>query len=608
MNPLPLLLVLPVAAGLALVLARPTRAAAPLGLAVAAATLALAVAAVVTRPVTTVPFAAGLRFSFGVDSLAAALVVTVAVVTSCVLLAAAGDPSLRSGRFVGVVLVFAGAMTATVTATTLPALLVGWEVMGATSWVLIAHHRRERTAGQGATTAFLTTRAADVGLYVAAGAALAGGVSGLTLGDLPRATGGWLALVAAGVVVAALGKSAQLPFSSWLSGAMVGPSPVSALLHSATMVAAGAYLLVRLGPLLTAVPWAGSLVAWVGGLTAVVLGVVAVSARDLKQLLAASTCAQVGTMVLGAGLGASTGAVTGLLVAHAAVKALLFLCAGAWLYALGTRSLPALRGAARRHPVVGVTFTVGALALAGVPPLSLWWTKDAVLATAPPGTGGVWLLGQLAAVLAAVYTTRALWFVWRPASWAVTRAPVPRSTAAALVVLAVPAAAVGAVAVAIGAVPLPGVLEMVGSAVVAVAAVSLTWAFRSRRRRPGQTWQGTVARAARTWWGLDAVLRLVVVRPVLALAALLDAADRHLDRGVHALAGGVVGAAGLADRRGEPVVRGAVAGLAGGVRRLGTLARRPQTGQVHQYYAQALTALGCLGALAVVLVVMRGLM
>ncbi|MFC7106648.1 proton-conducting transporter membrane subunit [Nonomuraea rubra] len=168
-------------------------------------------------------------------------------------------------------------------------------------------------------------------------------------------------------MLAALGKSAQLPFSFWLSRAMAGPSPVSALLHSATMVAAGAYLLLRLQPLLAATGWAATLVAWAGALTALLLGGVALAQRDLKQLLAASTCAQLGFMVMAAGLGAVAGGAAHL-VAHAAVKSLLFLGAGAWLFSLGTESLDELRGAARRHRLVGVTFAVGALALAGVPP------------------------------------------------------------------------------------------------------------------------------------------------------------------------------------------------------------------------------------------------
>lgn len=209
---------------------------------------------------------------------------------------AAGETQLRTARFVGLVLIFAAAMLVTVTATTLAVLLMGWEVMGAMSWALIGYHWREPGTVTAAHTAFLTTRAADLGLYLAAGAALAGGDRSLALAGLPAVAGPWLTVLTAGLVVAALGKSAQLPFSFWLSRAMEGPSPVSALLHSATMVAAGAYLLLRLVPLLDTAGWAAATVAWVGAATALLLGLVAVAQADLKQLLAALTCAQLGFM------------------------------------------------------------------------------------------------------------------------------------------------------------------------------------------------------------------------------------------------------------------------------------------------------------------------
>src|SRR5918996_1327058 len=152
-----------------------------------------------------------------------------------VLAYATSEAELRTARFVGFMLLFAGAMLVTVTATTLAVLLMAWEVMGAMSWVLIAYHWREPESVRAAHTAFLTTPLADVGLYIAGGAALAGGIGSLALAELPAAAGLWLHVVAAGVVLAAVGKSAQLPFSFWLSQAMRGPSPGSAPLHPATM-------------------------------------------------------------------------------------------------------------------------------------------------------------------------------------------------------------------------------------------------------------------------------------------------------------------------------------------------------------------------------------
>ncbi len=614
---LALLLAVPVTAGFVLLTGFPRAAgarvvAAGMVAAVVTAVLAVELASLVARapvtPTVTAPLLGDVAFRYTVDGLAAALVVTVAVIGALVLLAAAGEPRLREGRFVGSVLIFLGAMLATVTAATLPALLAPWEVMGAASWVLIAFDRRDRAVGPAATRAFLTTRVCDVGLYVATGAALAAGVPGLALSGTAAAPEGWRSLIAAGLVVAALGKSAQLPFSTWLSGAMVGPSPVSALLHSATMVAAGAVLLVRIAPLLAATGWAATLVAWVGALTAVVLGVIAATQRDLKQLLAASTCAQVGLMVLGAGVGATAGA-AGLLVAHAAVKALLFLAAGGWLAVLRTRSLPVLRGAARRHPVVGVTFTVGAAALAGLPPLSIWWPKDAVLAGVPLGDGLLTVAGLLATALSAVYATRAAWFVWRPTPspsirrGAERRRRVPVVLGVALVALAVPAAALGGIAVVVGLVPRADAGQLVTTGVVAVFAAVATWALHTRPIRLRSAVLPRLAAAARGWLGLEAATRVVVVRPVLALAGLLDRADGALATVLPRAVATVPRVARVVEARGERPLAAAVTGLGVGIRRLGDLARRPQTGQQHQYYAQGMVAVGTLAALVAVLVV-----
>jgi NADH-quinone oxidoreductase subunit L len=579
------------------------------GVLVAVVVSGLAVAAAVVRPVVNAPLLVGIGWGLGVDGLSALMVVTVAGATLAVLLFAAGAPALRTGRFVGFVLVFAGAMLVTVTATTLAPLLMAWEVMGATSWVLIGYHWRDADAVAAAHTAFLTTRFADVGLYVAGGAAVAGGVGSLVVADLPAAQGGWLHVVAAGVVAAALGKSAQLPFSFWLAGAMRGPSPVSALLHSATMVAAGAYLLLRTGPLLAASGWADETVAWIGAATAVLLGAVAVAQVDLKQLLAASTCAQIGFMVLAAGTGATAGGALQL-VAHAATKSLLFLAAGAWLVALGTEQLDGLRGAARRFPLVGVTFTVGAASLAGLPPLSLWVSKDAVLAAALDRSPALYVVGLLAAALSAVYSAKAVWYVWQPASSGSAGSAPPAvleeeatgrvagPMRSPLLVLAAFAAVLGLLALlltgSLAVAPEPAAWELVLSGIVALAAVALTW------RRGGSLPHPSLLRG---WLGLEAAAHAVLVRPVRALAeALAQFDDRVLDRAIDGTARGVSAAARWLDRRGELSVDGVVRLIGAGARALGRLARRPQTGQLHQYYAQAAAVLA---ALALFLIVLR---
>jgi NADH-quinone oxidoreductase subunit L len=581
---------------------RADRAAPAAGVLVAAGVLALAIAAAFARPVVDAPLVAGIRAGLAVDALSALMVVTVAGATLAVLVFAAGEAELRTARFVGFVLLFAGAMLVTVTATTLAVLLMAWEVMGAMSWALIAYHWREPESVRAGHTAFLTTRLADVGLYVAAGAALAGGVGSLALADLATAAPPWLHVVTAGVVLAALGKSAQLPFSFWLSQAMRGPSPVSALLHSATMVAAGAYLLLRLVPLLDASGWAGPLVAWIGAATALLLGLVAVAQTDLKQLLAASTCAQIGFMVLAAGAGGVAGGALQL-VAHAATKGLLFLAAGAWLVALGTKQLGGLRGSARRFPLVGIAFTVGAASLAGLPPLSLWVTKDAVLAAALEH-GGVALYGAglAGAVVSAVYSAKAVWFVWQPVptgSAALESEPTGRVSVPMrlpLVVLAALAATLGLLPLpasgSIEVAPAPAAWELALSAVLAVVAVALTWRLTTHIGAPP---------ALASWLGVERAAHAVVVRPTLALAHLLARFDdRVLDRSVEAAARATGALARLLDRRGELSIDGAVRAIAVGGRSLGRLARRPQTGQVHQYYAQAAVAFAVLALFVIV--------
>ncbi|MEV0667435.1 NADH-quinone oxidoreductase subunit L [Actinomadura luteofluorescens] len=564
--------------------------------------LCLAIAATAARPAVRFPLFDQIPAGLAVDGLSAVLVLTVTSVSLAVLLFAAGEfaPDESRARFFGLMLVFTGAMLVTVTATDLAVLLMGWEVMGAMSYALIGFWWREPKRVGSADISFVTTRAGDLGLYFAAGAAFIG-TGSLDLDGLAGADGPWPDLIAAGVVLAALGKSAQLPFSFWLSRAMDGPSPVSALLHSATMVAAGAYLLLRLEPLLAATGWAATLVAWVGALTALLLGVVALAQRDLKQLLAASTCAQIGFMVLGAGVGAVAGGAAHL-VAHAAVKSLLFLGAGAWLSALGTKDLAELHGAARRYRLVGASFGVGMLALAGLPPLSLWATKDTVLSAALEHSPVLYAVGLAAALLSAGYATRALLSVARPVD-AATRTDTEETGTrhvGLLERLPLPALALGSAALGVFALPLvdeawrdllgtgpepsPGLAEMAFSSALVLLALAATWALMRRGARLQAAW----ASPALHWLHLERLAGLLVARPVGALAtALARFDDRVVDGGVRATAAAGRFAAALAGHRIEIRVDRLVTWVGRGTRRLADLARRPQTGQVHTYYAQA---------------------
>lgn len=630
------------------------RAAGVVGVGTALVTLVLSAVAASTRPSVQMPFLDGLPLGLRVDGLASVMAPTVATVTLLVLvfsLGAAdgeltGEVGASRARFSGLMLIFAAAALVTATATTLTTLLLAWELMGAMSWALIGFRWDVERHVQGGLTALVTTRTADLGLYVAAGAALAGG-AGLGLDALADASPGWRHVIAAGVLVAGLGKAAQLPFSFWLSRAMEGPSPVSALLHSAAMVALGGFLLLRVQPLLAATGWAGSAAAWVGVLTAAGLGLVACFQRDLKQLLAASTGAQLGFVVMAAGLPSLAGGMAQL-VAHAATKALLFLAAGVWLGLLGTRQLDQLHGVARRWPAVGWAATVGAVSLAGVAPLSLWATKDAILgaslSSAQPASPALYAVGLVAAALSAAYSARILAAIWglssAPRADAGPTTGTGTGTGTATAAGAAPGTAAGSAAgsaagaapgtgrpgldrtvpllvLAVGAATL-GVLalppaeellaETLGTAAAAANVALLTVSALAAavvlvavlRRGIPDAARSRLGASAASWLGLERAAYRLVVAPAFWLAGLLARFDDGvLDRVPDLAAAGARRVARDLSGLDLDVVDAGVERLAVAVRRLGQRARRPQTGQLYQYYLQAVVVV----ALAVVLLV-----
>lgn len=345
--------------------------------------------------------AAELRVGLQLDALSAAMSATVATVGAVVLLYAAGyftEEPRRASALAGL-LGFLAAMQGLVLADGYLPLLFFWELVGAASARLIAFSRTD-AGDRGAIRAFLTTRSADAGLYVALLALLAG-TGSLAFTDA-RPAGGLGVLVAVGLIVAAAGKSAQVPLQGWLGGAMAGPTPVSALLHSATMVAAGVYLLIRSAPLLAG--WPLVVVGWLGAVTAVVGALVALSQADLKRVLAGSTSSHLGLMLLGLAAGGPAVALFHL-VAHAAGKSGLFLAAGLFQHARGTTELDGLRGAGRDDPRSFALFALCGASIAAVPPLAVFWSKDHIVAAAEVRTAW-FVLALLAAAGAAAYVLR----------------------------------------------------------------------------------------------------------------------------------------------------------------------------------------------------------
>ncbi|WP_433314223.1 NADH-quinone oxidoreductase subunit 5 family protein [Micromonospora chersina] len=357
---------------------------------------------------------------------------------------------------------FTAAMLTVVVSGDLILLLVGWEVMGICSYLLIAHDRRLPEAPAAAVKAFLVTRVGDVGFLL--GIALLGvGAGSFRIADVlahDYSTGTLTAaclLLLAGVA----GKSAQFPLHTWLPDAMAGPTPISALIHAATMVAAGVYAVARLFPLFAQAPAALAVLGVMAAVT-LLLGAFAATAQDdIKRVLAWSTVSQIGYMTGALAVGAPAAALFHLLT-HAAFKALLFLAAGVVIHAVGTTLMSRMGGLRTAMPLTFWCMVIGLGALAGVPPLSGFWSKDGVLAAAeaaaldgagpaPAWVGWlVWLAGLLGVAVTAWYATRLLLRTFLGA----TRTPLahPHDPPAVLrwpvLLLAVPAALLGLVAFA----------------------------------------------------------------------------------------------------------------------------------------------------------------
>ncbi|MFY9295035.1 MAG: NADH-quinone oxidoreductase subunit L, partial [Methylorubrum rhodinum] len=337
----------------------------------------------------------------------------VAGVAFCVGLYSLGYMAGRDDRprFFAELGLFVGAMLALVLSNSLALLFAAWELVGLASFLLIGFDHAEPGAAEAAAKAFLMTRIGDVGLLL--GWLLALAAVGTTDVDVlvgavegGRIAPGTVTAMALLMLAGAVGKSAQLPLSGWLPDAMVGPTPVSALLHSATMVAAGVFLVLRLYPVFAASPVALDTLFWVGAATALAAGLIATAEADLKRVLAWSTCSQLGEMMVALGLGGPRAAAFHL-AAHAAFKSTLFLAAGIVQERAGTRALGRLGGLARALPFAGAAFLVAALSLAGVPPLSGFLSEEAILAVASrhgPGTGS---LVVLLVLLGGIYIGRA---------------------------------------------------------------------------------------------------------------------------------------------------------------------------------------------------------
>jgi NADH-quinone oxidoreductase subunit L len=381
-----------------------------------------------------------LTLGFWVDPLVAAMLFMVTLVGLCIFVYSQGymaaedfhgeDP--RYSRFFSFMGLFAFSMLGLVIADSILLLFICWELVGLCSYLLIGFWNYKKSAYDAAIKAFIVTKIGDAGffigiflLYIYTGNMNIGDLihnpamlANLASTHLPEAWpiigGASIASVAAiSLFIGTMGKSAQVPLHVWLPDAMEGPTPVSALIHAATMVAAGVFMVVRMFPLFLA---AGSgtltFVGWVGGITALLAATIAVAQDDIKRVLAYSTISQLGYMVMALGV---MGYVAGFfhLLTHAFFKAMLFLGSGAVI--IGAHHVQDMRemgGLAKRLPKTFWTYLIGALALAGIAPMAGFFSKDEILLDAFNNNPALYVIGTLAAFLTAFYMTRQMFMVF----------------------------------------------------------------------------------------------------------------------------------------------------------------------------------------------------
>ncbi|WP_018654789.1 NADH-quinone oxidoreductase subunit L [Actinomadura flavalba] len=583
-----------------------------------------------------------IRVGLHVDGLAALMVVMVCTVAFAVQLYSVAymAKDARYSSYAAFISLFTAAMLLVVLSGDLLVLYAGWEVMGVCSYFLIGHHWEDRANSRAAVKAFLVTRLGDVGfllgiiiLGVGAGTFSIDGI----IQRAPMLPDGTVLAAALLLLAGVAGKSAQFPLHTWLPDAMAGPTPISALIHAATMVAAGIYVVARLFDVFVQAPTALAVLGVLAVVSMVGAALAALAQDDLKRVLAYSTISQLAVMAAGLAVGAKPAAVFHL-VAHGAFKALLFLAAGSVIFVAGTNLLAGYGGLRGRMPLTFGAMTIGFAALAGVPPVSGFFSKDAVLegaqhaalhggelvhsASTPGGRaveGGLTLVGVpegpgavsgsytgaapaplsptnlpadaalppavawliylgllLTIVLTAAYAARA-WLMTFFGEYRGTGEPreAPRLMSWTVAALAVPAAFLGFTGLASGELRPHLGSALLGLLLTAagIGAAFLLW-NRDPALDPARSLGPARPALARAFY-LDEVYALLFVRPVRWLAGRVAVAD---DRGIDA----------------------AVNGIATGTRRLAGTLRLPRDGDAQSYLTGLLAGFVVIAAVVVV--------
>lgn len=514
-----------------------------------------------------------LGIGFEVTNLTTLMLVIVSFVSFLINVYSAGymKNDERINVYYGYVSLFVFAMLGLVLSDNLLALYIFWELVGVCSFLLIGFWYTKPAARAAAKKAFIVTRIGDAGLllgiillfwYMPDHALDFTMIESVFEGGTGAIAAGITTVIALLIFLGAAGKSGQFPLHVWLPDAMEGPTPISALIHAATMVAAGVFLIARTFDIFQASPAAMDTVAYIGGFTALFAATIALAQHDIKRILAYSTVSQLGYMMMALGIGSLTGGVFHLMT-HAFFKALLFLGAGCVIHAAHTQDIRRMGGLGSRMKITAWTFAAGALALSGIPPLAGFWSKDAILAAALEANSLLFAAGLAAAFCTALYMTRlfVLVFLGEPrfelaaANKVREMPPTMTMPLLALVVLTVVSGFAetpwnGWLSGWLGeeAETHAGWAAMLASVAASLLGLYAGWSVYRKGALQGgaavkERVPGLVALLERQYY-IDKLYAAVAVKPVRAVGTALSAIDRYAVGGLVKLAGGAAGWAG----------------------------------------------------------------
>jgi NADH-quinone oxidoreductase subunit L len=519
-----------------------------------------------------------ISLGFEINNLNALMLVIVTVVSLLVHIYSVGymHDDERKTTFFSYIALFTFSMLGLVIAENIVQLFIFWELVGVCSFLLVGFWYFKPEAKAAAKKAFIVTRVGDLGFFIAilllftylpepslSFTYISQVFTSDLVNQIPDHIQFWIALL---IFVGAIGKSGQFPLHTWLPDAMEGPTPISALIHAATMVAAGVYLVARTYDVFLAAPGALEVVAIIGAFTAIFAAIIGITQNDIKRVLAYSTVSQLGYMMMALGFGTKLALAAAMfhLLTHAFFKALLFLGAGSVIHSLHEQDIQKMGGAGRYMKVTTITFAIGALALSGIFPLAGFWSKDAILVEALHYQVIFFVVGSLAALFTAFYMTRLFCLVFLGEHKGQHKPhESPFSMTLPLVVLAVLAVVAGFVYTPF--IPwlatwLTG--EEVGdhlswtvifvSSGAALAGILLGWLFYGKKAISAEKVAASIPwlyQLSFRKFYIDELYQVAVVKPLKVVSYLLDRFDEYVvDGAVRFTAGATVWLGGVASR------------------------------------------------------------